>query len=137
MSGCVCLRRMRTGPNGADPEQPGGHDRERGGVARSHRDRHCGQCGRKSEYKQLKKDGLRFDPDRGEGIPTTTRNFAPKNQSVARQRTGAPNAEYQVDIDVTDLPRGPTTNMRSNLPEYPIRGDIGPERIMSVRRLPK
>lgn len=63
----------------------------------------------KKEMKQLKKTGIPFDPKKGGGIPTTTRNFDPKNQDAARGKTGAPKAEYQADIDVTGLPQGPTT----------------------------
>ncbi len=85
----------------------------------------------------LRKDGVRFDPARGSGIPTTTRNFTPANQDIARARTGARNAEFYVDLDVTGVPRGPTTVTRSGLPEFPIRGDLAPEMIIEFGRVPK
>jgi hypothetical protein len=91
----------------------------------------------RAELKQLHKQGVKFDPERGNGIPTTHRNFNPRNQDVARRRTGAPNAEYQVDLDVTGVPRGPTKTTKSGLPEYPIRGDLGPNMVIKVKKLPK
>lgn len=91
----------------------------------------------KEEMKELKREGVPFDPKRGSGIPTTTRNFNPRNQDVARRRTGAPKAEYQVDLDATGLPRGPTTSTRSGLPEYPIQGDLTPDRIIDIKKVPK
>jgi hypothetical protein len=78
-----------------------------------------------------------FDPALGNGIPTTTRNSTPKNQAIARSKTGAAHAEYQVDLDVTDLPRGPTTSTKAGLPEYPVQGDLTPSRVLDVKKVPK
>jgi RHS repeat-associated protein len=93
----------------------------------------------KQELKQLKKEGVAFDPKKGSGIPTTTTNFTPKNQGVAKVKTGARSAEYQVDINATGLPRGPSRKTKAGLPEWPIQGDIDPERIVpgSIRKVPK
>ncbi len=91
----------------------------------------------KAEMKQLRKHGIKFDPTRGSGIPTTTRKFTPKSQDIARRRTGAPNAQYQVDIDVTGLPQGTPKRTKSGLPEYTIQGDITPDRVLDVNRVPK
>jgi RHS repeat-associated protein len=91
----------------------------------------------RDELRQLKKDGIRFDRARGNGIPTTTRNFTPRSQAEARGRTGAPAAEYQVDLDVTGVRRGPTTSTRSGLPEYPIQGNLSPDMIIGVQKVPK
>ena len=86
----------------------------------------------KTEMKQLKKTGIPFDP-KGGGIPTTTTNFNPKNQDVARGKTGARTAEYQADIDVTGLPQGPTKKTNLGLPEYPIQGDLTRERVVDIK----
>lgn len=91
----------------------------------------------KQELKRIKKEGLKFDPDLGEGIPTTTMNFAPKNQGIARAKTGARSAEFQIDFDVTGLPLGPTKITRGGLPEYPIQGDLTRDRIIKIRKVPK
>ena len=91
----------------------------------------------KDELRTIKQGGLVFDPSKGNGIPTTTRNFTPRSQGEAMRRTGANNATYQVDFDVSDLPRGPTTVTKSGLPEYPIRGDLTPDRIIDTRKVPK
>ena len=91
----------------------------------------------RSEMKQLKKTGVAFDPARGSGIPTTTRNFEPGNQDEARQRTGAPRADYQVDLDVTGLPQGPEKKTKSGLPEYTIQGDLSPDRVIEIKKVPK
>lgn len=89
----------------------------------------------RDELKALKKTGLTFDPAKGSGIPTTTRNFSPKNQDIAKQKTGAVRADYQVDLDVTGIPQGPTVVTRRGLPEYPIQGHIAPQRIIHVKPL--
>jgi RHS repeat-associated protein len=91
----------------------------------------------KSELKELRKGGVRFDPTKGSGIPTTTRNFNPANQDIARSKTGARSAEYFVDLDVTGVRRGPQTVTRSGLPEYPIQGDLTPQMILDYGRVPK
>jgi RHS repeat-associated protein len=93
----------------------------------------------RDELKLIKKSGLKFDPARGDGIPTTTRNFNPRNQDIARRRTGANALDVQVDFDVSDLARGPTRNTKGGLPEYPIRGDLTSDRIIpgTVRKVPK
>lgn len=91
----------------------------------------------KKEMKQLKKNGLEFNEDLGNGIPTTTRNFNPKNQSAVRRKLGARHAEFQVDIDATAIPRGETTVTRSGLPEFPLQGNIRPEDIISIKKVPK
>ena len=91
----------------------------------------------KSEMKTLKKEGVNFDTKAGNGIPTTTTNFTPKNQDVARGRTGAPNAQYQVDLDVTGLPQGAPKTTKSGLPEYTIKGDLSPDRIINIQKVPK
>jgi hypothetical protein len=74
----------------------------------------------KAELKQLKREGLEYSAEDGSGIPTTTRNFTPRNQGIAKSRTGAKSADYQVDLDVSGIQRGPTTSTRGGLPEYPI-----------------
>lgn len=56
-------------------------------------------------------------------VPTTTRNFEPKNRDLARKKTGANAVDYQVDLDVSGIPRGATTVTKGGLPEYPIQGD--------------
>jgi hypothetical protein len=91
----------------------------------------------KAELKQLKREGLQFDPAAGRGIPTTTRNFTPRSRGEARAKTGATTADYQVDLDVTGLPRGPEKKTKGGLPEYPIRGSIPPESIINVTKVPK
>ena len=91
----------------------------------------------KSEMKQLRKEGVKFDSSLGNSIPTTTTNFTPKNQGVARGRTGAPNAQYQVDLDVTGLRQGPPKTTKSGLPEYTIQGDLSPDRITNIQKVPK
>jgi RHS repeat-associated protein len=91
----------------------------------------------RAEAKQLKRSGVTFDPAKGSGIPTTIRNFTPKNQGHAKRMTGAAAADYQVDIDVTGLPRGPTRKTKSGLPEYPIRGNITRDRVIQVTKVPK
>jgi RHS repeat-associated protein len=106
-----------------------------------------GGCGReinevrrfmsKQELKQIKKEGVKFDPQKGDGIPTTTTNFSPATQSIAKKRTGALNAKYQVDFNVKDLEKGPTKSTKSGLPEYPIRGDLTKDKILRVKKLPE
>jgi hypothetical protein len=91
----------------------------------------------KAELKQLRRHGIGFDPTRGEGIPTTTRNLAPKSQDYVRTMTGAKNVDRWVDLDVTGLARGPTTSTRRGLPEYPIRDNLLPEMIIGFGKVPK
>lgn len=90
-----------------------------------------------AELKQLRREGLAYDPMKGSGIPTTTRNFTPATQDIARARTGARSADRYVDLDVTGVPRRPTTSTRSGLPEYPIQGNITPEMIIGHGRVPR
>ena len=104
-----------------------------------------GGCGRqvnevrrfmsKQELKQIKKEGLKFDPQKGNGIPTTTTNFSPATQARAKAGTGARSAQYQVDFDVKDLQKGPTTVTKAGLPEYPIQGDLTKDKIRSIKKL--
>jgi hypothetical protein len=72
------------------------------------------------ELKTAKKEGLLYNPEIGSGIPTTTTNFKPRNQSHAKRKTGARSAQYQVDYNVTGLRQGPTRKTKGGLPEYPI-----------------
>ena len=91
----------------------------------------------KADMKSIRKSGIKFDPARGNGIPTTTTNFTPRNQDDARRRTGAPFADYQIDIDATNIPRGETRYTKSGLPEYPLQGDVSPENIIEITAVPK
>jgi len=88
-----------------------------------------------SEYKTLKKSGIIYDPDKGSGIPTTTINFSPRNQEIAKRKTGAISADYQVDFDVTGLPRGPEKITKGGLPEYPIQADLTLQMVIDVRKV--
>jgi hypothetical protein len=89
----------------------------------------------RAKYKILRKQGLQFDAKKGNGIPTTTVNFEPKNEDEAKIRTGARSAEMMVDLDVTSLHRGGTLVTRAGLPEYPVQGGIGKERILGKKKL--
>jgi len=89
------------------------------------------------EYKQIRKNGLLYDPLKGSGIPTTTTRFTPKNQDVAKAKTGARSAQFQVDFDVMGIPQGPTKITKQGLPEYPIQGDLTKERIIRIRKVPR
>jgi len=84
----------------------------------------------RSEFKALKKEGLRFDPDGG-GIRATTCNFDPRSEDEARAKTGAACAEVMVDLDVRGLNRGAEGKTRFGLPEYIIQGDLGKENIVN------
>jgi hypothetical protein len=46
-----------------------------------------------------------------------------------RKLTGAKSGEVQVDIDVSGLPMGAIRKTKGGLPEYPIQGNITPDRI--------
>jgi len=56
----------------------------------------------KQNIKQIKKEGITYDPSRGNGIPTTSTNIDPVNPNKIRQATGARAADAYVDIDVTN-----------------------------------
>ncbi|MBL8194619.1 MAG: hypothetical protein JNM06_12565, partial [Blastocatellia bacterium] len=56
----------------------------------------------KQNIKQIKKEGITYDPNRGNGIPTTSTNIDPVNPNKIRQVTGARAADAYVDIDVTN-----------------------------------
>ena len=90
------------------------------------------------QREKLKKEGVQFDPDEGSGIPTTTTDYTPRTVDDARAATGARAADYQVDIDVRGLPQGPTRRTKAGLPEYPIQGDITPDKgLLSENHLMK
>ncbi len=89
------------------------------------------------EMKQIKKHGIIYDPNAGDGIPTTTQNFTARSQGHARGMTGARSAQYEIDFDTGDLLEGPTKVTKGGLPEYPIQGDLLPDMITNIRRVPE
>jgi hypothetical protein len=52
-------------------------------------------------------------------------------------KTGARAVDYQVDLDVIGIPRGPTIKTKQGLPEYRIQGDIAPDKIIDFKKVPK
>jgi RHS repeat-associated protein len=54
----------------------------------------------KTEYKEFRKNGFRFDPtDSRGGISATSTSVKPQNPDAIKRSTGALSADYYVDID--------------------------------------
>ncbi len=51
--------------------------------------------------KAAKKDGIAYNAEKGNGVPTTTTDIEPVNPDSIRRVTGASSAEAHVDIDIT------------------------------------
>jgi hypothetical protein len=55
---------------------------------------------RQKTIKSAKKTGVRFDAQRGQGIPTTSTELEPINPGKIRDLTGARNADHYMDIAI-------------------------------------
>lgn len=51
--------------------------------------------------KDAKKNGIKFDPNKGIGIPATTTNIEPVGPDRIREVTGARSADAWIDIDIS------------------------------------
>lgn len=54
----------------------------------------------RKNVRQARKNGIKFDKDRGSGIPATTTNIEPVNPDRIKDVTGARNADAWMDIDI-------------------------------------
>ena len=57
--------------------------------------------GTKAQIKDAKKNGIAFDPDIGNGIPTTRMTVEPKYPDSIIEMTGARSADYHMVIDIS------------------------------------
>ena len=90
----------------------------------------------KSKIKDLKKNGIEFDPDKGNGIPTTTTNIEPVGPDKIKELTGANNATNFADIDISGLPVNRTTT-KAGVTEIRVQVDIESTRVIDVGRVRK
>jgi RHS repeat-associated protein len=51
--------------------------------------------------KAARKKGITYDPEKGNGIPTTSTNIEPVNPNAIREITGARSADAFIDVDIT------------------------------------
>lgn len=55
----------------------------------------------RKNIKQAQKTGIKFNRSRGSGIPATTTNIEPVDPDKIKDATGARNADFWVDIDIS------------------------------------
>ena len=79
----------------------------------------------KSEFKQFKKNGFKYNPNdpRG-GISTTSVNMKPKNPDKIKGKTGALGADYYADIKTDGKNVELKGNTKNGWPDYKIKSDI-------------
>jgi len=83
----------------------------------------------KANIKNAKKNGITYDSSKGSGIPTATTNIAPVGADKIKELLGAKNADYYIDIDITDKPVLRRKTKQGNY-EIVIQQDIKPEDIV-------
>jgi len=84
----------------------------------------------KANIKNAKKKGITYDSSKGSGIPTATTNIEPLCADKIKELLGAKNADYYMDIDITDKPVLRRKTKQGNH-EIVIQQDIKPEDIVS------
>ena len=87
----------------------------------------------RTNVKQARKQGIRFDQKRGNGIPAASTDIEPVNPDRIKEVTGARNADAWMDIDIT----GKQTLRRvtkAGRKEIVIREDVDPEQIVASGR---
>jgi hypothetical protein len=89
-----------------------------------------------SEYRAARKAGIPFQPDLGEGIPTTSATRDPVDPDTIRRMTGARSADYFIDYNIEGFDYL-ETRTKGGWPEYRIQGDLTPDRIVRHGRVPK
>jgi hypothetical protein len=90
----------------------------------------------KANIKSAKKSGITYDPSKGSGIPTATTNIEPVNPDKIKDLLGARNADYYIDIDITDKKVLRRTTKQGNI-EIVIQEDIKSEDIVGSGRVKK
>jgi len=84
--------------------------------------------------KQARKQGIQYDPARGNGIPTTSTDIEPVNPDAIRKMTGARSADQYIDVDITGKQVLRRTTKSGNK-EIVVQEDIRPEDIVGHGRV--
>lgn len=90
----------------------------------------------KKAVKNAKKNGIAFDPARGEGIPATSIDIEPVEPDAIKELSGAQNADHYMDISIEGKPIL-RRNTKAGHKEIVIRADIAPEDIVATGRTRK
>lgn len=90
----------------------------------------------KTNIKNAKKKGITYDSSQGSGIPTATTNIEPVGTDKIKKLLGAKNADYYIDIDITDKAVLRRKTKQGNH-EIVIQQDIKPEDIIDSGRVKK
>jgi RHS repeat-associated protein len=88
----------------------------------------------RKNIKNAKKNGIPFDPKKGQGIPTATTNIDPVDPDAIRELTGARAADEYVDIDISGKDVVETRTKAGNI-EIRVQEDIRPEDILGSGRV--
>ena len=92
----------------------------------------------KEEYKKLKKEGQKYDPnDTRGGLSTTSTKIKPKNPDALKNSTGANHADYYVDINTKDKNVKLKGKTKGGVVDYKIKDDINPEDITGGGKVKK
>lgn len=86
--------------------------------------------------KRAKKHGIRYDSDRGSGIPTVTTDVIPQSPDEIKRLTGARSADAYMDIDVSGKPLLRRFT-KSGVKEIVIQGDVASDDIQNLGRTEK
>ncbi len=90
----------------------------------------------KRNIKKMKKEGVKYDPQKGNGIPTCTTNIDPVHPDKIKKALGARSADAYVDIDVTDK-KTLTRKTKEGKVEIVIQEDIDPGDIVGSGKVSK
>ncbi|WP_152513900.1 RHS repeat-associated core domain-containing protein [Treponema pedis] len=92
----------------------------------------------KSEYKNFKKNGFKFDPnDSRGGISATSTKVRPMNPDAIKRSTGALGADYYVDIDTRDKNVELKGMTKGGIPDWKIKDDVSPMDIVKSGKVCK
>ncbi|RBP35124.1 RHS repeat-associated protein, partial [Roseimicrobium gellanilyticum] len=90
----------------------------------------------KRDAKDAVKNGIPFDPNKGAGISTTTTTIEPVDPDAIRKMTGAANADFYIDINITGKARLNTVT-KGGKADIKIQEDIKPEDVIDKGRVRK
>jgi RHS repeat-associated protein len=90
----------------------------------------------KQGIKDAKKNGIPFDPEKGNGIPTTSTDIEPRDPDKIKKATGADAADHFADIDISGK-KVLRTKTKEGQPEIRVQEDINPEDIVATGRTEK
>jgi hypothetical protein len=87
----------------------------------------------RKNVRHAQKNGIKFDNDRGSGIPATTTNIEPVNPDKIKDVTGARNADAWMDIEIAGK-RVVRRMTKEGRKEIVIQEDVSREDIQNVGR---